>query len=114
MDGNQGSDGKPGGRRIGRAVWVAYVTTGAALAVVRVSVFAWAEQRSVSHQMTETVYSLFWIFRPEILLSGYTRVGAIHFESLAQHFLFWGSVLTVGSFLLATPILLVGWLRRRR
>ena len=58
--------------------------------------------------MTETVYNLVWVLRPEILLSGYTRVGAIHFESLTQHFLFWASVLTVGSFFLATPVVVVG------
>ena len=75
---------------------------------------AWVEHRTVTHQMTEKVYDLLWILRPEALLGGYTRVGAIHFENLTQHFLFWTSLLTLGSFLIATPILLVGRLRSRR
>ena len=115
MDGRQGSAEKPGRwRRLGRGVWVAYVRTGAALAILRVSLLAWVEYRTLSHQQTELVYNLFWFLRPEILLGEYTRVGAIHFESLTQHFLFWASLLTLGSFIIATPILLVGWLRQRR
>ena len=115
MDGRLRSEEKPGrGRRLPRGVWVAYLSTGAALAILRVSLLAWVERRSVSHQVTETVYNVFWFLRPEILLGGYTRVGAIHFSNVTQHFLFWASVLTLGSFIIATPILLVGWLRQRR
>jgi hypothetical protein len=115
MVGRHGSEEKPGrGWRLGRGVWVAYLSTGAVLAISRVSLLAWVEHRSVSHQMSETVYNLFWFLRPEILLAEYGPLGAIHFSSLTQHFLFWPSVLTLGSFILATPILLVGWLRQRR
>ena len=92
----------------------AYLSTGATLAFLRVSLLAWVEHRSATHQVTETVYELFWFLRPEILLGEYTRVGAIHFETLTLHFLFWASLLTLGSFIIATPVLLVGWLRRRR
>lgn len=113
MDGRQGSKEKPGsGRRLGRGVLVAYLRTGAALAILRVSLLAWVEHRSATDQVTETVYNVFWFLRPEILLGEYTRVGALDFESL--HFLFWASLLTLGSFIMATPILLVGWLRQRR
>jgi len=65
MDGRQASEKKPRrGRGLGRAVWVSYLSTGAALAISRVSLLAWVE-----HQPgTETVYNLLWLLRPEILL----------------------------------------------
>jgi hypothetical protein len=102
------------GRRVGRAVWVPYLSTGAALAVLRVSLLAWVEHRSVTHTMTEAVYKSLWGLRPEGFLGEYTSVGAIHFESVTQHFLFWTSLLTLGSFIMATPILFVGCLMQRR
>jgi hypothetical protein len=46
----------------------------------------------------EAVVSTFW---NTLAVSGTTSDGA------------WGSLVTVGSFVMATPILLVGWLRRR-
>jgi hypothetical protein len=79
-----------------------------------VSLLAWVEHRSVTHAMTEVVYNSLWGLRPEGFLGEYTRVGAIHFESPTHHFLFWGAILTLGSFIMATPILLVGYLRERR
>jgi hypothetical protein len=103
-----------GGGTLGRDVWLAYLRTGTAMAILRVSLLAWVEQRTASHQMTMTVYSVVWCLRPELLLGEYTRVGEIHFNGLLPHFLFWSSILTVGSFIIATPILLVGWLRQRR
>ena len=111
MDEPHGAEEKPGrDRRLGRGAVVPYLITGAALAVSRVSLLAWVEH----HPGTETVYSLLWLLRPEILLGEKTRVGGIQFENVNLHFLFWASLLTLGSFILATPILLVGWLRQRR
>jgi len=105
MDARQGSEEKPErGRRLGRGMFVVYLRTGAALAIFRVSLLAWVHYRNVSDQMTETVYNLFWLLRPEILLGENTRVGAIHFESLTLLFLFWAAILTLGSFIMATPI----------
>jgi hypothetical protein len=101
-------------RRLDRGVWVTYLRTGAALALFRVSLLAWVEHRTVTHGMTEAVYHLLWGLRPEALLGEYTSVGAIHFESVTLHFLFWASLLTLGSFIMAIPVLLVGWLRQRR
>jgi hypothetical protein len=113
MDGREGREARLGhGRKFGRGVLESYLSTSATLAILRVSLLAWIEHRGVSHQMTETVYNLFWCLRPEIFLGEYTRVGSIHFSE-TEHFLFWGSVLTIGSFMIATPILLVGWLRQR-
>lgn len=115
MDERHGAAQKPGrGRSLGRGVVRAYLRTAAALAIARVSVLAWVEYRALSDRMTETVYHFFWFLRPEALLGEYTRVGAIHFESVRLHFLFWATLLTLGSFIIATPILLVGWLRQYR
>jgi hypothetical protein len=115
MDGAQGSgDSVDRRRRCGKGVWVLYLSTGAALALIRISLLAWIEHRTASHQISETYYTLLWGLRPEILLGEYTRVGAVHFESLKQHFLFWGTILTVGSFIIATPVIVVSWLRQRR
>ena len=66
MDGRQGSEEKSRrGRRLGRGVLVAYLSTGAALAILRMSLLAWVERRTVSHQMTETVLNLTWGMYPE-------------------------------------------------
>ena len=115
MDRRQGSVQKSGrGLRLGRGALVAYLSTGAALAIFRVSLLVWVWYRAASQEMTETVYNLFWLLRPEILLGEYNLVGGIDPESWKLRLLFWGSLLTLGSFILATPILLVGWLRQRR
>jgi hypothetical protein len=59
--GRQGSEEKPGrGRRLGRGVFAAYLRTGAALAIFRVSLLWWVEYRAVTHRMTEPVYNLLW------------------------------------------------------
>jgi hypothetical protein len=114
MDERQGAAEKPvRGGSLGKGVVLAYLRTGAALAILRVSLLAWLEYRYPTH-ISETYYDLLSFLRPEILLAGYTRVGAIPFESVLLHFLFWASLLTLGSFIIATPILLVGWLRHRR
>ncbi len=57
MNGRQSPEDKAG---LGRGALVAYLITGAALAVSRVSLLAWVEHRSVSGRMTAGVYSLIW------------------------------------------------------
>jgi len=115
VDRRQGSEQKPGrGRRLGRGVWVAYLGTGVALAVFRVSLNAWVEYRAVSQRMTETVYDLCWLLRPETLLAEFNLIDGVVPYRLTPSILFWGLLLTLGSFILATPILWVGWLRQRR
>jgi hypothetical protein len=85
--GRQGSDEKSGrGRRVGRGVWVSYLSTGVTLAILRVSLLAWVEHRTATDTMTEAVYNSLWGLRPEGFLGEYTPVGGIHFESLTQHF----------------------------
>jgi hypothetical protein len=101
-------------RRLDRAGWVTYLRTGAVLALVRVSLLAWVEHRAVTHTMTEAVYNSLWVLYPEGLLSEYTRIGVIHFDTVTLHFLFWALLLTLGIFIITTPVLVVGWLRQRR
>jgi hypothetical protein len=113
MDEPPGAAQKP--RRGRRGMVQTYLWTAAALAVTRVSVLAWLEYRTILHRYDATVDDfIYWVLSPEILLGGYTRVGAIHFQDIRLHFLFWASLLALGSFIIATPILLVGWLRHRR
>jgi hypothetical protein len=90
-----------------------YLLTGAALAISRVALLVWVFYREASHTVTPTVYSLMRFFYPEALLADYTRLSVIH-VGRTEALLIWGSILTLGSFILATPILLVGWLRQRR
>ena len=112
MDERQGRGEKTvRSRSLGGSVVQTYLWTAAALAITRVSVLAWVEYRTISDRMTATVYDLFWVLRPELLLGEYTRVGAIDFQSIRLHFLFWASLLMLGSFVIASPILLVGWLK---
>jgi hypothetical protein len=115
MDGRQGSEETSGrGGRAARGPWRAYLVTAGALAVFRVSVLAWTEYRYLSQRDLQIVYSADRLLEPEILLSGYTRVGMIHFETMTSHFAFWASLLLIGSFIIATPVLLIGWLRASR
>jgi hypothetical protein len=101
-------------RRGRRGVLLMYLGAGATLAILRVSVLAWIEQRSALHQMSKVVNDSLLFLSPESLLAEYTRIGRIHFENRTQHFLFWSAVLTLGSFIIATPILLLGRLKQWR
>ena len=113
MDGRRDWDEKLGrGRGPGRRVWVSYLSTAAAVAIVRVALLVWVNHRIASHTMTETVWYFSWGVYPEALLSSYIPPGVLS-VSWTRFLLVFGSLLTVGSFLMATPILLVGWLVRR-
>jgi len=50
---------------------------------------------------------------PEALLGTHTCLGVMGLGR-TEYFLIFGSLLTLGSFVMATPVLLVGWLTRRR
>ena len=101
------------GRRLGRGVWVWYLTTGAVLAVTRVALLVWLNHRAVSDSVTETDYFITrWLY-PEGVVSIFWR-SLVGSYSHTEYYLAWGSLVTVGSFVMATPILLVGWLRRKR
>jgi hypothetical protein len=85
----------------------------AVLALSRVALLVWAVHRYVSHTVTDTAASLLWCFYPELLLADGTGLGVIH-VSRSEALLMWSVMLTLGSLILATPILLVGWLAQRR
>ncbi len=112
MDRRQGAGEKFGhDRRLKTGVWMRYLIAGATLAVTRVALLVWLNHPAVSHTRTETDYFLFaWLY-PEVFVS-------IFWNSLVgfggtKYYLAWGSLVTIGSFVLATPILFVRWLRQR-
>ena len=104
--------GRGRGRR--RGVLVSYLSTGAALAISRVALLVWFDHEQ-HHGWTATDNYLMWGLYPEELLSLHTFLGLIYFRPSGYgYFLFWGSIVALLSFVMATPILLVGWLVRRR
>ena len=100
-------------RRVGRGVWVWYLTTGAVLAVTRVALFLWLVHRAISDAQTETDNFLTGWLYPEFVVSIFWN-SLVSSYSGAAYYLAWGSLVTVGSFVMATPVLLVGWLRQSR
>jgi hypothetical protein len=93
-------------------VLAAYLITGTTLAISRVWLYVWMVHRYASHTVTETVVHLQRCFYPEALLADYTRLSVTHVSRM-QAILIWGSILTLESFIIATPILLLGWLMRK-
>lgn len=113
MGERQDSQARTGRRRELRRGTVSYLITGTALAISRVGLYAWVLHRYASHTVTERVVYLERCFYPEALLADYTRLSVIH-VTRAEAFLMWGSILTLGSFIIATPVLVLGWLLARR
>lgn len=92
-------------------MWVSYLTTGAVLAVTRVALFVWLNHQRASHIYTETtVFIEHWLY-PEVVVSIFWN-SLVGFDG-AKYYAAWYSLFAVGSFVMATPILLVGWLRQR-
>jgi hypothetical protein len=54
-----------------------------------------------------------WLY-PEAVVTISWRSLVVMELSHTECFLIWGSLVALGSFVIATPILLVGWLMRRR
>jgi hypothetical protein len=113
MDARNSSNGRVGrGRRLGRRVWLWYLTAGIVLAVTRVSLFVSMVRRAIRHGQTEADSLLMdWLFPEVVAVYTWHRLQGL---TGAEYYWAYGSIVTVGSFLLATPVLLVGWLRRRR
>jgi hypothetical protein len=92
---------------LGRRVVVCYLSAGTAMAMVRVAELV----LSVSQPFgTTDGQSLHWALYPEVLLS-------IHSHSVLgwmDDVFVYGTLLAIGSYVMATPILLVGWVIRRR
>jgi len=97
-------------RLTGACVW--YLTTGAVLAVTRVALLVRLTHRFASHVVTQTDYFIvLWLY-PEFTVSNFWgHLGALY---RTAYYLAWGTLVTVGSFVMTTPILLVGWLTSKR
>lgn len=94
--------------------WVWYLITGAVLAVTRVALFGLEIHRFASNTLTETDYFLargaHWLY-PEADISIFR--GLVGGFVDGTNYFAWGSVVTAGSFVMATPILVLTWLRQR-
>jgi hypothetical protein len=114
MNGQRDGDERMGqGPTLGRGTLTAYLGTAVALAASRVALYVWLAHRMHSHATTQTDLYFYWGLFPEGLLGTYTSLGLIDL-GYSGNYLLWGSVFTLGSFIIATPVLLVGWLIRRR
>ena len=98
------------GRRLGRGVWVFYLGTGAVLSILRVALDLWLSYRIHTGTQTAFDHSLLWVLYFEDLMTAYIPLGSV--SETAYHFV-WTPILILNSFIMATPILLVGWLMRR-
>jgi hypothetical protein len=111
MDGRPSSNGKlERGGRLGASVWVWYLTTGSMLAITRVALFVWMAHRVIWDTRTDSLVWP-WLYPEGVVSIFWNRLVV---SDGTEYYLAWGWLVTVGSFVLATPILLVGWLRRRR
>ena len=115
MNGRPDREGMTGrGPRLGRSPWALYLTTGAALAVLRVALFAWATHRGSTHTVSDLDrYVWEWAFYPEGLILDYVPLPIAHFSATAINVVL-GTLVALVSFVIALPILPLGWLWRRR
>lgn len=112
VDGQKGSEGLSGrGLRFGTAMWVSYLTVGATLAVTRVALLVWLNHRRVTHTSTSTDTFIFGWMYPEVAVSVFWR-SLLAFGG-TEYYAVWGSLIIVGSFVLAIPVLFVRWLIKR-
>jgi hypothetical protein len=112
MNGRPDSNGKLEGRqRLGTTAWVWYLITGTVLAVTRVALLVWLNHQRASGSATETVYFMGrWLYPEAVVSIPWRHLAAVYGT---DYYLAWVPLVMVGSFLLATPILLVSRLRRR-
>ncbi len=94
-------------------MWVIYLGTGAALAAVRVFLLVWTNHLTATHQITEATDNLEWLLYPEAGWVADRRIADMHLSG-TQFPSLWISATILGSFILATPIVVLGWLRQRR
>jgi len=96
-----------GGLGRGGRLVMYYLITGAVLATLRIALIAWGNH----HQAEFANWGGDWVLYPEALLLMHTRLGDLGWYD--SSFVF-AVLLAVGSFVMTMPILLVGWLSRRR
>jgi len=95
-------------------VIVAYLITGTLLAISRAGLYVWLNSVYASGlPFPEIAPYAEWALHPEALLGTYTSLGLVRVTH-TQANLMWGSILTLGSFTMTTPILLIGWLIQTR
>jgi hypothetical protein len=100
------------GRRLGTGVVVWYLTTGVVLAVTRVALWVWVVHQRSHDIYTETnIFIAQWLY-PEVFVSVFWR--RLVALNRTEVYWIWGTLTAIGSFAMAMPILLVGWLRNRR
>ena len=93
------------------AVWAWFAIAGTVLAVARVALLVWLNHRLASHTSTGMDSFLLWLY-PEAVI---TRVwNSLSAAGGTKYYVAWCSLITAGSFVMATPILLLGWFTRRR
>jgi hypothetical protein len=98
------------GRRLGTGVVAWYLTTVAVLAATRLALLVWMNHRHLWWSMPGEMESfVVWLYPEEMVELLWSLQGLYE----RHYYLVWCSMLTVGSFVMATPILLVGWLRNR-
>ncbi len=83
-----------------------YLGAGTALALARIAMFLWLNYGSGAHMGTQTATLVEWALYPEAFLSMHTWIGHIANQGVFS-FLF-ASLLVLGSFVLASPLLLLG------
>ena len=90
----------------GRSAIPRYILAALLLAIVRVTLYGWLVHRYITHTVTDTVNRLEWLIYPEELVSIHTTIGRIN--NRVTFLLIFGLLLTLGSFVIASPILLLG------
>jgi hypothetical protein len=99
------------GARPGTEVWVWFLIAGAALATTRVALLVWLNRRLASHTSTGTDYLLLWLYPEAVISRSWNSLSAL---GGTKYYVAWCLLITLGSFVMATPILLGGWRRQRR
>ena len=115
MNGRPDREGMTGrGPRLGRSPWALYLTTGAVLAVLRVALYAWLTHRAATDTVLDVDrYLVEWVFYPELLFLDYVPLPIAN-SSMTVVDIVLGTLVALVSFILALPILPLGWLWRRR
>ncbi len=100
----------------GRSGWrkalIWYLCVGAVLTILRVAVLVWLLYISMGAHAID-IYLAFGLLYPEHALMKFTSLSTLRLEGLG-YWLVWIPIMALVSFAVATPILLVGWLRLKR
>jgi hypothetical protein len=77
-----------------------------------VALLVWVNHQHAKDIYTETnTFIARWLYPEEVVSIFWSSLVG---DDATKYYLAWGTLVTVGSFVMATPILLAGWLRRRR